>query len=143
MKDFNDKKNKESLEKPGEFEIGGVEFVLKEIGKEVRVGKTNSIFLDIDRVKVLFLQSVSEDTYEWIKTLPFIDILVVTFTDNLKEIVNKIDPTKIIILDAVVDESLAKKMGVNPISGKQFKFKESDFEQIEDEKSVTEVLILG
>ncbi|MFS8131270.1 MAG: hypothetical protein ACMG57_04800 [Candidatus Dojkabacteria bacterium] len=134
----------EKVERPGEFEIGGVEIVTKEIGRESKSGFANGVFFDIDNVKVLYIQEPHEDIYEWIKSLPFIDLLVVSFTENLKDASNKIDPSKIILFGVELDDAGTKKMGVNEVmKAKQFKFKDSDFDQTEDENSISEVLSLN
>ncbi len=134
----------EKVERPGEFEIGGVEIVTKEIGRESKTGFANGVFFDIDNVKILYVQDAHEDIYEWIKTLPFIDLLVVSFTENLKDASNKIDPSKVILFGVELDDAGTKKMGVNEITkAKQFKFKDSDFDQTEDENSIAEVLSLS
>ena len=134
----------EKIERPGEFEIAGVEIMAKELGLEAKTGVINSLYFDIDSVKVLYVQKTEEDLFEWVKTLPFIDLLVVSFTENLKEFSSKIDPSKVILFGAELDEAGIKKMGVNEVvKAKQFKYKESDFDQIEDENSIAEVLSLS
>ncbi|MEP7103498.1 MAG: hypothetical protein ABI721_02190 [Candidatus Dojkabacteria bacterium] len=134
----------EKIERPGEFEIGGVEVVGRELGVEVKKGLLNTAFFNLDGVKVLYVSNVNEDLYEWVKTLAFVDLLVITFTDNLKEITNKIDPSKVILFGTELDEAGIKKMGVTQVEkAKQFKFKESDFETLEDENKTAEVLSLN
>lgn len=134
----------ESIVRPGEFEIAGVEIVAKELGLEAKKGQANSVFFDIDNVKVLYIQNAPEDLFDWIKTMPFIDLLVVSFTENLKDISNKIDPYKVILFGVELDDAGIKKMGVAQVEkAKQFKFKESDFGQAEDENSIADVLSLN
>jgi len=134
----------DKIERPGEFEIGGVEIVGKELGREVKTGYINGVFFDIDSVKVIYIQVASEEVYEWVKTLPFVDLLVVSFTENLKDASNKIDPSKVILFGVELDDAGVKKMGVNEVTkAKQFKFKETDFDQTEDENAIAEVLSLS
>ncbi|MEO6728458.1 MAG: hypothetical protein ABIM99_00895 [Candidatus Dojkabacteria bacterium] len=134
----------ERIERPGEFEIGGVEIVAKELGREVRTGYLNGVFFDIDSVKVIYIQNAADDVYEWVKTLPFVDLLVVSFSENLKDASNKIDPSKVILFGTELDDAGIKKMGVNEVTkAKQFKFKETDFDQTEDENTIAEVLSLN
>ncbi len=134
----------DKIERPGEFEIGGVEIVAKELGREVKTGFSNGVFFDIDSVKVIYIQTSGEDVFEWVKTLPFVDLLVVSFTENLKDATNKIDPSKVILFGVELDDAGIKKMGVNVVNkAKQFKFKETDFDQTEDENAIAEVLSLN
>lgn len=133
----------EEISRPGEYEIGGVEIVSKELGIEVKKGALNSVFFDIDNVKVLYVQNPTEDLYDWVKTLPFVDLFVVSFSENLKDVSNKIDPSKVILFGVELDDAGVKKMGVNEVNkAKQFKFKDSDFDSVEDENSIAEVLAL-
>lgn len=133
----------EKIERPGEFEIGGVEIIGRELGMEVKKGLLNSVYFNIEGVKVLYIESVNEDLYEWLKTLAFVDILIVTFTENLKEVSNKVDPYKVILFGVELDEAETKKMGANVVNkAKQFKFKDSDFETLEEESNA-EVLSLN
>lgn len=132
----------QEIVKPGEYEVAGVEIFGKELRDE-KNGSINSLFFTVDGVTCLLSNILDENIFEWLKGLPFVDILIVTDASNLKEAISKVDPYKVIIgLGSDAKEEDLKKYTSLPITkAKQFKFKDTDFDQ-EEENTILEVSIL-